>query len=1108
MIALRKVRLVGWHYFDDAVIPIGEATLLAGDNGSGKSTVIDAIQYALAANLSRIRFNAAAADKRAGRTLEGYVRGKTGLESGEYLRDDAIAHVMLEFSVGEAKLTAGIAVEAFKDEVQVREYPWIAEGPGIEAVAVRDDIGRPLSGRAFRDALRASGALVYDSKRDYNAELTHRLGVFKRNAEFNPYLDAVLRSVSFSPLASVDKFVCDYILDERPVDVSAMKANLESYKEAEREADAAVRKIELLTGIARAAGEWSQLERLLVLQGYLKLRADAELAAENAGRLERRKLDLEREIARAAAAVDRIAAEKVRLEASRRDAETALARDDAYLLVRGLRERRDALQSDLLRWRAKAERWELLRGQCAALLGRPLGQGSKAEADIAIDADAELAAVDAERSEAAARRVRLEAEGAGRTAELADVAAELADLERGLPRYPAAATRLKAELAARGVDAWIFADLVEVEEPEWRDAAEGWLNTLRFAVLVEPGRFKEALGVYDALPRDVAGVALPNLEKMRGASVRSGSLAPTLATDSPYARIYADFVLGDVMRASLDTLKDFEKAVTKDCMSYSRHTATRLKEEVYARWYLGRAAREQRLAELRTAADRLRSESRESAAAALKETEREDALRRAYGGLHEMKGLAEALWQAAALLAELAKLDMDIAAVDLSGARELEARIAGLAEAIARAGAEAARETEGRGHAAGALEGCRRELETAEAALETGRSALAAYVEGREQLRGEFETYYAERAAGARPADLAANYEGSAKGTRTRLEGVAQAYRRQVQEYNGRFNALLSLEPALADEAAAALRRYEDSELPRYREKIAKARADAERQFKEHFVARLNEYIEDARESFAEINETLKALAFGRDQYRFTLEERADRRGQLDVIRKAAEISDLEGSLFAVLATEAERRAVEALFERILRNDLDSFEVRAVCDYRTYFSYDIKLRDLTALDSRTGKPPEFSLSKVIREKSGGEAQTPYYVAIAASFYRFYKDDAEHTVRLVLFDEAFNRMDDERIGKALEFFRRLGMQVVTAVPTEKLETVAPYMDAISLVVRHGYHALIRDFRASPPAPYPRPEPAGRPRRRAATGAAPAGADGGIADPTVGAFADGE
>lgn len=1086
MIALRTVRLVGWHYFDDVLIPVGEATLLAGDNGSGKSTVIDAIQYALAANLNRIRFNAAASEKKAGRTLEGYVRGKTGLESGEYLRDDAVAHVMLEFAVDGAPLAAGICVEAFKDEVQVREFPWIAEIEGIGTVAVRDAEGRPLSGRVFRDLLRASGAMTFDSKRDYNAELTHRLGVFKRNAEFNPYLDAVVRSVSFSPLSSVDKFVCDYILDDRPVDVSAMKSNLESYKEAEREAEAAARKIQLLATIVKSAGEWAQFERLLVLQGYLKVRVDAELAAARSDRHERRGGELEREIARAAAAIERLTEEKARLEASRRDAEAALARNDAYQLVRNLREKRDALQRELARSREKAERWELLRGQCAALLGRKLGgkMGGAPDAAASFDLDAELAAIDEERAALAALRARLDKEHAELSAAAADAAAELAELEKGTPRYPASSTRLRAELAAQGIESWIFADLVEVEESEWRNAVEGWLNTLRFAVLVEPGRFREALGVYDALPREVAGVALPNLDKMRGAAVRSGSLAPVLATESPYARIYADFVLGDVMRASLDALKDFEKSVTKECMSYSRHTATRIKEEVYARCYLGRAAREKRMAELRAEIERLRALLRDRTLAATQAAEREDALRRAYSGIHEMKGLAEARERAAALPAEIAAMDADIAAVDLSGVRDLESRIADFARSIARTEAENAREIDARGKAEGSLEVNRREAEEARRVKEDCRSAFESYLEGREHLRDASEAYYAERVALSDLGDLSANYESTAKGTRTRMENAAQTYRKQVQEYNGRFNALLSLEPSLSDEAAAVLRRYEDSELPLYREKIAKARGDAERQFKEHFVARLNEYIEEARESFAEINETLKALAFGRDQYRFTLEERSDRRGQLEVIRKAADISEMEGSLFAALATEDERRSVEALFERILRNDLDSFEVRAICDYRTYFTYDIKLRDLTALDSRTGKPPEFSLSKVIREKSGGEAQTPYYVAIAASFYRFYKDDPEHTVRLVLFDEAFNRMDDERIGKALEFFRRLNMQVVTAVPTEKLETVAPYMDAISLVVRHGYHALIRDFRGTPPSASAAAEPSAHAARRRA------------------------
>ena len=1060
MIALRRVRLVGWHFFDDASIPIGEATLFAGDNGSGKSTVVDAIQYALAANLNRIRFNAAASDKKAGRTLEGYVRGKTGLESGEYLRDDAVAHVMLQFDVNGASLCAGICVEAFKDEVQVREFPWIADDADIDELAVRDAENRPFAGRVFRDLLKASGASSFESKREYNAELTHRLGVFRRNAEFNPYLDALVRSVSFSPLSSVDRFVCDYILEDRPVDVSAMKSNLESYKEAEREAEAAILKIEALRTIGKTAAEWVQFDRLIVLQEYLKVRAEASLAAERSARLEKRNAELERDIERSSAAAARLTEEKSRLEASRRDAEAALARNDAYQLVRNLREKREALSRELMRAKDKAERWELLRGQCAALLGRALG-GKKRD----FDPDAELAAIDQERADISAARASMEREKAETATAASETAAELADLERGLPRYPASSARLKAELEKRGIPCWIFADLVEVEEADWRNAVEGWLNTLRFAVLVEPGRFREALGAYDALPREVAGVALPNLERMRGAVSRTNSLAPVVSTESPYARIYADFILGDVMKATLDTLKDFDKSVTRECMSYARFTATRMKEETYARWYLGRAARERRIEELRTELERLRALDKELETRLRASAEREDALRRAYAGLHEMKGLSEARERAAALPAELAALDADIAAVDLSGARDMEARIEALARSVARAEADLARELEGRGKAEGALESNRRAAEEALTEKERCAFAFASFLEGREAFRADCEEYYAERSKGTDLRTLSDNYEEDVKRFRTRLERAAETYRKSVQDYNSRFNSLLSLEPSFADEAALVLKRYEDSELPLYREKISRARGDAERQFKEHFVARLNEYIEEAKESFREINDTLKVLSFGRDQYRFTLEERADRRGQLEVIRKAADISEMEGSLFAALATAEERRAVEALFERILRNELDSFEVRAICDYRTYFNYDIKLKDLTALDPKTGKPPELSLSKVIREKSGGEAQTPYYVAIAASFYRFYKDDPENTIRLVLFDEAFNRMDDERIGKALEFFRRLGMQVVTAVPTEKLETIAPYMDSIALVIRHGYQAYVRDFRAA-------------------------------------------
>jgi energy-coupling factor transporter ATP-binding protein EcfA2 len=70
MLILRRARLVNWHFFSDSLIELGPATLLGGDNGSGKSTIVDAIQYALVAQVGKIRFNAAASERRAARGLQ------------------------------------------------------------------------------------------------------------------------------------------------------------------------------------------------------------------------------------------------------------------------------------------------------------------------------------------------------------------------------------------------------------------------------------------------------------------------------------------------------------------------------------------------------------------------------------------------------------------------------------------------------------------------------------------------------------------------------------------------------------------------------------------------------------------------------------------------------------------------------------------------------------------------------------------------------------------------------------------------------------------------------------------------------------------------------
>jgi uncharacterized protein YPO0396 len=92
---LCRVQLVNWHFFENERIALNGSTLISGENTSGKSTVLDAIQLVLTTN-SR-KFNMAANEK-GNRDLKGYVRCKVGNEDETYHRKGTVpANVALEF---------------------------------------------------------------------------------------------------------------------------------------------------------------------------------------------------------------------------------------------------------------------------------------------------------------------------------------------------------------------------------------------------------------------------------------------------------------------------------------------------------------------------------------------------------------------------------------------------------------------------------------------------------------------------------------------------------------------------------------------------------------------------------------------------------------------------------------------------------------------------------------------------------------------------------------------------------------------------------------------------------------------------------------------------
>lgn len=1061
MITLERARLVNWHYFQDTIVPIGNFCLLSGDNGSGKSTIVDAIQYVMASDLRKVRFNAAAADKRGGRDLAGYVRCKLGSDSTDYLRGDAVGHVMLEFSDGDKTFAAGACVEAWRDGRILSRF-WISEKADISRIRVCADSGLPLLARQFQDQFPPNTSSFFESGSAFRRDFTARLGIWRRMSENNPYLEAFTRSIHFTPLVSVDQFVCDYILEEQTIDLSVMKQNLESYRQAEDLARATRERISSLADVLKSGEECRAQERVIIQQDWLKTHLERDRCALVLKKTEADVLRLTSRSREIEAELSGLSETKLSYERERRDADAALARDDAHLLYSQLSDRMNELRLREVETARKVTRRDLLLSQCQNLYSGLFSNELIDSDDIPL-AEAKT---EAERDRASQERTHLETEKKEITARLADVRSELSDLERGIRRLPQAPISLRDALQKDGIDAWILADLAEVSDPEWSDAVEGWLNTLRFACIVAPGDFTKALRVYDRLPRSIAGIPLPDIGRMSGderfSKRREGSLACLVETENPWARSYLDCVLGDVMTSDLENLKRYSKAVTKECMSWSRYTAIRIKEEVYRDAWLGKAAREKRRVFLLSERNELVKTLEVLSQKIKKLEDLATACHSLLSSLAEVRFLSESVTELARLREEIQRITSQRDSIDTAAFVGLQEHIKELQTHIAEVESQIRRLDKELGSVATSLTSRERETEQAEASLLAAEESFSAFRDLHGDVATECERYVVDRLKAQTPEDILNNFASGRKNAETRLSNALKEFRSQVTVYNSTHNEMLSSELDGLTEIRALVARLADSELPDYLEKIRQARIDAESEFKEHFIARLNELIEEAKESFSEINATLRSMTFGRDQYRFTLTEKNERRGQIEIIRKTADISEYENSLFDALIEPEDRDAANELFNRILTSNLESAELRSICDYRTYFTYDIRIRDTQSVDPATGKNSEYSLSRVLKEKSGGESQTPYYVAIAASFFRFFRDKPESTIRFVLFDEAFDRLDDDRIAKVLTFYRELGLQVLISVPTEKLESIAPHMDTVNLVIRHGHLAKVVDF----------------------------------------------
>jgi len=198
----------------------------------------------------------------------------------------------------------------------------------------------------------------------------------------------------------------------------------------------------------------------------------------------------------------------------------------------------------------------------------------------------------------------------------------------------------------------------------------------------------------------------------------------------------------------------------------------------------------------------------------------------------------------------------------------------------------------------------------------------------------------------------------------------------------------------------------------------------------------------------------LSEYTFGRTKYRFKCEatENPEFRKYYDMITDPR----LNGvSLFNIDVYEGYEPLIKTLFDMISSSgfgDVTRAEIEAnIQKYKAFQTY-LKF-DLVEFDE---KEKEHSLSKVIGSKSGGERQTPFYIAILASLMKVYKmnQPKANSLRLVVFDEAFDKIDTSRIEEFVEMLKDTGFQSIVAAPNDKAPFIAPFVSKTWVVTKPG------------------------------------------------------
>lgn len=1081
-IDLTRIHAINWFGYQD-VLDVHGNLLIAGVTGSGKSILMDLVQLVLVGD-QKSKYNQSATGAASTRTLKSYCLGDTKQDidgAPQYMRDKgAITYAALEFTWPDRKRveTWGLRIE-FDNAAQ--NQPNHKNGfffPGrIEKSGWLHEDRTPMDLATFRRFVRERGGTVFETMDSYRREM----GIPSHLNFDRPTLDYLLpAAMSFTFLRSFNDFCRQYILPAGEIDIQPVKESFLAFRSLEHELGILRDQMLRLQTIKATALQHAEHHRDRELHHLLEAEFRKEAADEEVDALRVQLAELETALAEDQ---QRLTALNLQLEADetlRDSLKAALtATEDGKLFIH-LREQNRRLVPEIERLKEigrtveeavatrvrQASQWTQSASALPVAVEKTDLRAVESAA-LALSSAEGLAIREGVRQLAASARALLQStEAAARSLFNEEASLErererlgslLAALRLGVvPEASVLLTALNQALPRRGSEnpARALRELCEVTDETWRPALEVAFGR-KFAVVVEESDYDTAEQIYRDLKNEASRESLVNPRHaltLKGA-VKKGSLAEKLDTSHPVAEALVSHLFGDLMCVeSAAQLREHTRAILSDGFQYQRPFVER-RAHYKNNPCIGRRGLEKHREHLNGLLDEVTVKIQILAPKVRAVREFLDQARTAR---LENDSIHDDLTEAAQLSAKEAELKENIAQMarirDL-GIEEKETQLGETERRLSLARHE--RDQLIGSHRQSQLLTKKRQQEDAIQRASTALDRLR-----RIQAEGFDVSLHLPRYQELRDALLTARpvKELAADTARDRYHDCDKESLRLRQELIDLRRELALTHPSYAEYDTqpednspydARLARIEESEIPAYEQKATRERTNWQHLFRTQVLAKLHAALFQVENLLSVLNHELRS-PIGHNRYQIHRRPNPDQEMQMYRDLVEASTATTEDDLFFSSMDADVRRAVDDIFRKLI-DQPESREVLAFLDYRNYHDYDMHVTDTRDPDARPS-----SVDRHSGKFSGGENQSPYFIAILAcylrAYHRYERRRRDPSLAIVPIDEAFSKLSGERIRDCIGALKQLDLQGVFSMSSGNIPYAMDMCDQMITVMK--------------------------------------------------------